>query len=510
MEDTFSIRYSEIPNYLQQSAFYLALNDEDALEVIQIPRKCYSHNDNVNGEEDFAQLLRVIDFWGVTRLPDGFIKYCCERNPSLWKGHYDGSYPTNLVEELYLIFLFGPKEFLQRAIPSARKEIVEYLILNGPKDETSCAVAAEFGRLDYLKLLHEHGYEWNNYTAQKAAEGGHLSCLKYLHENGCSWDGHVYTSAASGNHMHCFQYAYECGLPWRYARKRGISWGTDICASLAQTRLCFLQFAVERGCPLDSQAVTEAVKKNNAECLQYLLEASCPIPKDACLLACEMGHLECLQLLHLHGAFWDANTAHAAAKNNQLTCFQFLCQNSCPKHDNIALHAVQKGHFNLLRCALENGCTYSDHLLLEAAASEKNSFTSLTYLIGEQGLSMPPNGELFIAAFVRGDFECVQYLMDQGCVFNDNSGQCSTLWLQGLREHVKYTHYYSQLMQKFDPSLLECIKYAVDHCWDICSHGVILLSHLQQYQDKYPLCYAFLLSEGYLHVRNVLLPDAVY
>ena len=51
-----------------------------------------------------------------------------------------------------------------------------------------CSLAAENGRLEWLKHAHENGCWWNENTCINAAESGHLACLKYAHENGCPID----------------------------------------------------------------------------------------------------------------------------------------------------------------------------------------------------------------------------------------------------------------------------------------------------------------------------------
>ena len=53
------------------------------------------------------------------------------------------------------------------------------------KKERFCARIAENGNLELLKVLHENGCDWDEWTCCQAAKNGHLECLKYAHENGC-------------------------------------------------------------------------------------------------------------------------------------------------------------------------------------------------------------------------------------------------------------------------------------------------------------------------------------
>ena len=187
-------------------------------------------------------------------------------------------------------------------------------------------------------------------------------------------------------------------------------------------------------------------------------------------------------------------TARAAAQYQRWDCLIYLCEQGCLVDHTIPLEAVKNGVVDALRCAMDNGSAYSDDIVFEAAASERNAYASLKYLIDDQGLALNQDGSLFVAAFARGDFECVQYLVDVGY---DVSIGGTNLWQPYLLEHVKYTHYYKQLMDKLDKGLLECIEYAVTHAWDIQTCGILLLKHIQTYPDKYPLCHAYLKSESF-------------
>ena len=79
-----------------------------------------------------------------------------------------------------------------------------------------------------------------------------------------------------------------------------------------------------------------------------------------------------------------------------------------------------------------------------------NSLLCVKYLIEEQGLFMDTDGTIFESAFERGDVECVQYLMDNGCPYEEY-------------EFYKIINLEDTLPGAFDENLAKCIRYSVEH-----------------------------------------------
>lgn len=581
-----SIQYSQIPAYLHNGAFFRNLSDTIEDDDIQVPEKCYSPDDSVNSVEELEKALQIAAFWLLDSIPRGVIKYCYETEFSVWCDAIGSKYGRKIQQLNPLVYeegvefafahtlwsIFNADSYdyaFTRAIDVGASEVVVYLIEcpNAEKTPSSAYKAAHAGRLDFLKLLHQHGFPWDNSASRAASSRGHLDCLRYLHENGCPWDVNVYKDAT---HLDCVQYAFEHGLEWhpqvsvafaswgkvdclqyavahgcpldkaavmmaarnghvkalqflhehgcewdsyvyveaagrshlsvvQYAFEHHLEWHPDTCVRLAEKNsLEILRYAVQRGCPLTAKAATHAAIGGYVDCLRCLLEAGCPLEADTCTRTCIHGHVECLRLLFHYGAVCTIDAARAAATHKQWACMRFLCEQGCPTDHTIASEAVKKGQTEVLRCAMENGCPYSDDVVFEAAQSEKNGFVSLRYLVEDQGLYMNEDGSIFVAAFARGDYACVQYLLDVGYESNVCSEELLRLWQQYLTEHVKYTHYYEELVRDLDKNLFMCIDYAMTHGWDVGTNGTVLSNHIRQYRDKYPLCYALLNCERVL------------
>ena len=132
------------------------------------------------------------------------------------------------------------------AAKQGNMEMLKYCVAKKcPIDYDAYLFAAENGRLEVIKYLHEEvKAPWGSWTAVGAAKNGHLHILEYLFERkfdkydhwACQW-------AAEKGHLDCLKYLHETAkAPW------------------------------------DSDAVRYAHKNNHTECVQYLLDNDCPLP----------------------------------------------------------------------------------------------------------------------------------------------------------------------------------------------------------------------------------------
>ena len=476
-----TIKFSDIPTFLHNSAFYNALSDGDDPEDVFIPRKFYSANDYVRNFPDFLRLLEVMSYWSVDTFPAGAIHFCqyCNRK-KLLRILNNVIDEVSFLLELKEIFCHPADDSLTSAIRRGRTEVVQFLAkrrVNMYKPEY-IALASYLGKLTYVQLLHQKGFAWNHCACVDAAMQGHLDCLRYLHENGCDWNHDVYIKSASNQHWACFKYAAEKGLPWR----------VEVAMRLAQWKESnLLQYAMEHGCPVDATVMQEAVANGDADSVRILLNVDCPIPIGSCLVAAKGGHLECLILLHEHGASWDEEASVAAASADHVLCLEYLHEQGCPWNQKTTEEAAKYGRLSTLRYAMENACPYNDNIVATAAGAP--SMDCLQYLIEEQGLFMGDDGKAFLTAIQYSKPESVQFLIDQGCDIHNCSREAHAILL-----HTDWTLAY---LPQGDELLLECIQIALSHYWDIRKNGQALLDKVKRYATLLPQCFSYFQNEGY-------------
>jgi hypothetical protein len=118
--------------------------------------------------------------------------------------------------------------------------------------------------LEIVKLAHENGCLWSEWTCYCAASNGHLELLKWLHENGCPWDKRTCSYAAERGYLGVLKYAYENGCRWCYRT----------CSYAARYgHLEVLKYAYANGCRLDKITCYFAMRNSKLEVLKWLEES---------------------------------------------------------------------------------------------------------------------------------------------------------------------------------------------------------------------------------------------
>jgi hypothetical protein len=64
--------------------------------------------------------------------------------------------------------------------------------------------AAERGKVDCLRVFHEHGITLDGSVSYAAARVGSLACLQYAHELGDRWNPNTILEAASKGTIYCY------------------------------------------------------------------------------------------------------------------------------------------------------------------------------------------------------------------------------------------------------------------------------------------------------------------
>lgn len=480
--ETVSRAFNMIPLYLQNSLLFkhYQSNNTDPNETIPIPVSHFKEDDKVSTLGDFALLLRVMDYWGLFKIPDDLLLFCYINDISDWTAVVGSVAIHSLrldraVLEALLNISQAPCPII-RAMETNHDRIVQYLAdQNGFKRSLAVtSVAAGMGRLDYLTLLHEKGFVWDESTCYKAADKGNLDCLMYAFEHDCPCYEDSYLFAAAGGHLPCMQYLHSQGVPWH----------ADVCKkALKNNQLECLLFAQESGCPWDDDFIFDAMREQGLECfnyvlermerippevcnhaaragylpvqrmlherqapwseasvaaaagsghvntLCYMLEQGCPIGSAAYVQAAEGGYLACIQLLRKHELLrnrtsagtvvtvnplsWDARTTSAALRNRYLHVLRYAVTNGCPCDADLTVQAARTGDLPCLKFAVEKGRVAEElEILATAAAAGSGDLNCVMYL---HKLKYEWNESAVDSAAREGHFSVLEYITRRGC-----------------------------------------------------------------------------------------------
>ena len=348
------VRHSELPSFLQSSAFSRSLyqdtdseSDHDGFRsrrnsdssgsssadlprrvakdnVFEVPRAYMKMNLAVSRPSELNHLLSTLRYWGVDEIPTEVIEFCLSHSLDTLREtieEYKAQYPClSIVLELREV---DRNSWMNHAARRGSVVVLRYLHhdLELNWNETTCATIAGEGHLDCLKFARSHGCNWDKSTCERAARGGHLSCLIFAHTNGCDWDDVTCAESARYGHLPCLQYAHENGCAW------GSSTAGN--AALGDHMNC-LKYAREQGCSWDVATCTNAAKAGSLECLAYAHDNGCPWNDNTSASAAMAGQLVCFSYLHEHGCLWNAFTTAYAARSGHLHCLIYAHQNGCP------------------------------------------------------------------------------------------------------------------------------------------------------------------------------------
>ena len=134
------------------------------------------------------------------------------------------------------------------------------------------------------------------------SEMSSISTLEFVWENKSLWSGYLYDET------------YFCREVARTNKLELLKWARE-----------------EKECEWDRQTIDAAARQGNLEMVKYCVANKCPIDTSACACAAFDGQLKCLKYLHEEAkAPWDSDAVRQAHKNNQPECVQYLLDNDCP------------------------------------------------------------------------------------------------------------------------------------------------------------------------------------
>uniref|UniRef100_A0A7S3H674 Ankyrin repeat-containing domain n=1 Tax=Spumella elongata TaxID=89044 RepID=A0A7S3H674_9STRA len=376
------LKYSEVPEWLQDSEFYNNLDGDEPDSYFEVPIKFFCEScDYVETVEDVEEILETMRFWGVRYVPSSILKFDFSNHRALWD-----RVCSELLREaganrdqVKLAFKHTKMFTLDVALSTGRTECPSFWLTGcGPKSKEGINAiihAARFGRLDLVKLLHERGYPGDTNAYCAAAQYGHIHVLEYLFESGLPISQNAMIYGARGGHLKCMEYLYSIGCPWKYMvtiayavaqcsieldDSCSYKWIDD--ASIVPSPdgyLECLRFALKHGCTIHDQACEIACQYNLLDCLQLLYDNNAAITPWCRTVSAKMGHIKILQYLYDIGHDWDAQTMADAAEGGQMHCVKFLQQHHCPWNEDACSHAAMAGHLFVLMYLHRNGCPWN-------------------------------------------------------------------------------------------------------------------------------------------------------
>lgn len=444
-DSLITIGIADIPHYLHGSEFYRSLDADEKLGTFQIPKAHFKPDDTVESGRDLLQVLNVLLFWGLDEIPFSVLDFCQDNYLNIYKVMWQLPYNCGLYGLLSIYS--GKGEGIINALRLGRKDLVRHWIQSHPpggseKALEACHDAASVGDVDLLKQLHADGYPIH--ICFPACSGGHLECLRYMRENGCEWSRSDCSATIYAGHLHCLKYFHESGFPLddpdycktaamsghvdclEFLHETGCPWDTQRTCVHAANHLNCVAYAFEHGCSMHE----DLTLTKNVETLWYALQFDCPVHRDAIYNAMRLGYpLDCIQKLRQNGGSWDQDVAMLAL-NRPSECLIYL---------------------------LKNGCPYDSEQLVKTAVFG-NKVEHLRYLV--EDMLLPLHDMAFSAALIRGNLECVQFLLDVGC---------PSVFV------LSYEYFVSPIEER----ILLCIQYAHEHGW---LYNEELVHYVSQYR----------------------------
>jgi hypothetical protein len=392
---------SELPSYLQNSAFYSSLGQHDG--PFDVPVACFKVSTKVARSRDLYYLLNTLRFWGVNECPDDLAAYVMT---------YPRSKARALLEEFAAEMGYAASLAAILAQPSTNPlaiayregdlSVVKFLEAHDYKCANACQKACEANQLACLKHARQGRHDWIAGMCETAVQRGHIECLQYTIENGGAWKVSASTAHAVGRlwansfalqhraeghglcckdspyserHLDCLKYAHDQGHYWgtvilvaaadcghlscmKYAHGTGCRWTPDVASVCARHgHLDCLEYSVENGCPLNhTEALHRAAEGGHVHCVPFLLKQGARWTPDCATLAVAGGHINFLAYAVQHGAVLLGAAAREAAAHGNLTLLQFSVEHGCRINELTYRVAAEAGHWHCCDYLLEKNC----------------------------------------------------------------------------------------------------------------------------------------------------------
>jgi hypothetical protein len=240
---------------------------------------------------------------------------------------------------------------------SGRLDVLQHLLSDQqcPRPYDLGYYAARSGNINMLDWLRLQNWcEFDESTCAAAAQAGKLAALQRLINTGCDWSKHyTASSAASGGSVAVIEYLRQ---------QPGVLIDANVMAMAArngQTAMC--QHLRCTGCEWNVRACSKAARGGHLDTLRWLRENECPWDaRHVCIYAARYGHTNILNFVLEQGELVDVQllraTLNAAGSCNQLQTVQWLRQHGAD-WPTVLQHDSRAWHGDTLRWARDEGCT---------------------------------------------------------------------------------------------------------------------------------------------------------
>lgn len=177
-----------------------------------------------------------------------------------------------------------------------------------------------------------------------------------------------------------------------------------------------------------------ALQFGDLDMVKYFVDNGEAVTAKCAEIAAEYGHLHCLKYLHDCDCPWTGSTYTAAFSNDNLECFKFAHQNGCSKAEFRWHKNIDESNFQCFIYAyLNNFKPIQESTFLHQALFHDK----LVSLKAGHTAGLPIQGALR-GAVERGYLECLKYLREQGCAWDERV--CSVAAGKGYLDILKYAH----------------------------------------------------------------------
>lgn len=304
-------------------------------------------------------------------------------------------------------FLWPCVDFNQLVICAAHagsQRCVEYLRENAKcvLDESTCAAAAAGGRLEMLCRLREWGCPWDVKTCIEAA-GSSRECLQYALEHGCPHNSElVCRRAAETGSLDRLKCARDAGCPWSSAVLEKAARSGDV--------LC-VRYCLERGLAADHDVLRAGVLSGSVSIVHLLLQNRvCPLYAQLIELAVQVGSCLTVNVLSRSGCPWSCAAYDAAVSRNDAKMLRYLLERGpAPRPKNFAT-ATKHGNLLCLKLLYEARGRAAELQATRRAVSDE-PFPPVSTDQSSNGANMCWDASSLVNTVVMRYFDCTEYIL---------------------------------------------------------------------------------------------------